>query len=201
MVASTIVPVCDLDPLGLQMHVHRFQHQPAKIVPLQQVTEPQGSSSRPVPERCRGRRRRTAACRRLVQQLLHAGVRQVEPLLHEVRPQHDRQTHRLPSVARLRIVRTHQSLQPRPRNDLLHLIQETAPAGSSDHTSQTPPDSPDSAASSQLTSQTIRLTNQAAVAELVQSLPKGSVVGGLSIAREATPPFRRRCHRKLYRSG
>jgi hypothetical protein len=31
----------DADALGLQMQVHRIQHQTAQIVPLQQVTEPQ----------------------------------------------------------------------------------------------------------------------------------------------------------------
>ena len=41
MVASTIVPVAMRDPPGLQMHVHRVQHQPAQIVLLQQVTEAQ----------------------------------------------------------------------------------------------------------------------------------------------------------------
>jgi hypothetical protein len=49
-------------------------------------------------------------------------------LLPEVRPEHDRQPHRLPPIARLRIVRSHQRFQPRPRNHLLHLIQEKLPS-------------------------------------------------------------------------
>jgi hypothetical protein len=40
MVASTMRARLDLEALGLQMHVHRVQHQPAKIVLLQQMTEP-----------------------------------------------------------------------------------------------------------------------------------------------------------------
>lgn len=42
----------DLDAFGLQMHVHRIQHQPVQIVLLQQMTEPQ--------DRCLIRRRRHA---------------------------------------------------------------------------------------------------------------------------------------------
>ena len=36
--------------------------------------------------------------------LFHAGVRQAEPLLQEIRPQHDGQTHRLPAIASLGII-------------------------------------------------------------------------------------------------
>src|ERR1035438_7908674 len=104
---------------------------------------------------------------RFVQRLFHPGIRQVEPLLNEVRPQHNRQTHRLPSVACLRIVGPHQSLQPRPRNHTLHLLQK-----------QLPPTLPPVLLKHTLTCQTlllhpvhlatIRLINQVADAELVQ---------------------------------
>ena len=61
----------DLDAPGLQMHVHRVQHQPSQIVLLQQVTEAQ--------DRRLIRRRRHAEIdaheppqrRGLIQRLLH----------------------------------------------------------------------------------------------------------------------------------
>ena len=48
--------------------------------------------------------------RRFVQRLLDAGIGEIEPLLQEVNPQHERKTHRLTAIARLRIVRLDQSL-------------------------------------------------------------------------------------------
>src|SRR5450756_3163160 len=101
----------DLDPLRLQMHVHCLQHQAAKIVPLQHMTE--AKDRRLIRRRgdAKVNANETPYRRRLIQELFHARVRQVEPLLHKVRPQHDRQTNRPATVASLRIVRTHQRLQ------------------------------------------------------------------------------------------
>src|SRR5712692_3843891 len=155
------------DALGLQMHVHSLQHQTAQFVLLQQMAE--------AADGCLVRRRRnpeihaneSAQRCRFVQRLFHPGIRQVEPLLNKVRPQHDREAHRLPSVTRLRVVRTHQSLHRRPRNYTLHLLQK-----------QLPPTLPTVLLKHRLTCQTlllhpvhlatIRLINQAADAELVQ---------------------------------
>jgi hypothetical protein len=99
------------------MHVHRVQHYPTQIVLLQQVTEAQYGRFL----RRRGHTKigahEPAHSRGLIQQLLDAGVGQIELLLHEV---HDQKPYRLPPVTRLRIVRTHQRLQ----EPLLHLIQE-----------------------------------------------------------------------------
>jgi hypothetical protein len=114
----------DLDPSDLQMHIHRVKHQPTQIVLLQHVTEAQYGRF----VRRRGHAKidahEPAHCRRLLQQFLDAGIGQVEPLLYEVCPEHDRKPHRLPTFARLRIVRTHQRLQCQPWNHLLHLIQK-----------------------------------------------------------------------------
>src|ERR1035441_5747360 len=99
------------------------------------------------------------------------GVRKIEPLLHEIRPQHDRQTHRLPPLTRLGIVRTHQRLQCRPPNHLLHLVQKQLATAL-----------PSVLLKHCMTRQTLlphrshltamRLINHSKVAELVQSLPK-----------------------------
>ncbi len=117
----------DLDPLGLQMEVHRIQHHAAQIMLFEQVPEPADSHLI--------RRRRSPKVhpneplqhRRFIQSFLHARVRQVEPLLHEIRPQHDLQPHRTPPVTSLRIVRLHQQAQRRPGNDPLHLVQKQLP--------------------------------------------------------------------------
>jgi hypothetical protein len=71
------------------MHVHRVQHHPTQIVLLQQVTEAQHGRF----VRRRGHTKigvhEPAHSRGLIQQLLDAGVGQIELLLHEVRPEHD----------------------------------------------------------------------------------------------------------------
>src|SRR5271168_1495685 len=160
----------DLDALGFQMHVHRLQHQTAKLVLLQQM--PEAQHRRLV--RCRSHAKvhsnEPAYRRRLIQQLFHAGVRQAKPLLHEVGPEHDRQTDWLTTLASLRIVRSHQRLKPRPRNHLLHLIQK-----------QLASRLPTVLLKHRLTRQTlllhrnhlaaIRLINHSKVAELVQRFP------------------------------
>src|ERR1035437_5372797 len=64
---------------------------------------------------------------RVIEGLLHAGIRQVEPLLQKISSQHDREAHWLPTVARLGIVRLHQRQQLRPRHHLLHLVQKKLP--------------------------------------------------------------------------
>src|SRR5487761_1540604 len=84
-----------------QVTVHRVPHLAAQIVLLQQMAEAK--------DRGLIRRRGHAQvdsgeapqCRRLIESLFHARVRQAEPLLQKVRPQHDRQTYRLPAVAGL----------------------------------------------------------------------------------------------------
>src|SRR4029077_12507478 len=60
----------------------------------------------------------------IVDRIFRLRVRQIEPLLQEVKPQHLLHSQRLSSVARLRIVRCDQPKQPRPRNHRIHLGQK-----------------------------------------------------------------------------
>jgi len=60
----------------------------------------------------------------IVNRIFRLRVRQIEPLLQEVNPQHLLHSQRLSSVARLRIVRCDQPKQPRPRNHRIHLGQK-----------------------------------------------------------------------------
>ena len=52
-----------------------------------------------------------------------SGFRQIEPLLHEVDPQHLLQTQRMAATPRLRIVRLDQRHEPRPRHDRIRLTE------------------------------------------------------------------------------
>src|SRR5205814_3423844 len=61
--------------------------------------------------------------RRVVQRLFYPRVRQVEPLLQKVNPQHALYSHRRPPLPRLGIMRRHQRTQLAPRHHLLHLFQ------------------------------------------------------------------------------
>src|SRR5207247_5616518 len=61
---------------------------------------------------------------RVVQRLFYRRVRQVEPLLQKVNPQHALYSHRWPPVPRLGIMRRHQRAQLAPRHHLLHLLQK-----------------------------------------------------------------------------
>src|SRR5258708_20960351 len=83
----------DADALAGQMVVHRIQHGSAQIVRLQQMAEPADAGL--------VRRRRTAKINahkapqrsRIIERLFYTWIRQLKPLLHEVRPQHDPETH------------------------------------------------------------------------------------------------------------
>jgi hypothetical protein len=89
------------------MVVHRIQHGSTQIVRLQQMAEPADAGL--------VRRRSTAKINahkapqpsRIIERLFYTWVRQVKPLLHEVSPQHDPQTHPTPPVTRLRVMRFH----------------------------------------------------------------------------------------------
>ena len=60
----------------------------------------------------------------VIDRILGLRVGEVEPLLQEVDPQHLLDSERLPSLARLRIVRLDQLKQPLPRNHRIHLSQK-----------------------------------------------------------------------------
>ena len=106
------------------------------------------SSNRPLPRPCRSRRwrkfrmvvssgrasdrlRPTETPDRfgLVEQILHAGVAQVVEQLHAVNPQHHRQRVGPAALARLGIYRPDALLQPLPRNQAVHALQEQLAAG------------------------------------------------------------------------
>jgi hypothetical protein len=63
----------------------------------------------------------------VVQRILHRRIGQVEPLLHEVDPQHPLHRHRLGAVAGLPIVRLDQPVQVLSGDHRIHLGQETLP--------------------------------------------------------------------------
>src|ERR1700691_1337115 len=65
--------------------------------------------------------------RRVVQGLFHRRVRQIEPLLQEINPQHLFQFFWPSPVPWFRIVRLNQGAQLSPRPPLLHLFQEHCP--------------------------------------------------------------------------
>jgi len=64
---------------------------------------------------------------RVIERIFHARVRQVEPLLHEIRPQHDLQANRTATITRLGIMRLNQRQQKRPGNNLVHLFEKLLP--------------------------------------------------------------------------
>jgi hypothetical protein len=161
----------DLDALGLQVDVDCVQHHAAQIMLFQQMTEAADGRLIGCRRRAKVNPDKPLQDRRLIQRLLHARVGQVEPLLHEVSPQHDLKPDRTPPVASLRIVRTDQRQQTRPSNHKFHLIQK-----------QLAPALPTILLELHLTRKcplphrssplTIRLINQAVDAEFVQRLPK-----------------------------
>jgi hypothetical protein len=59
----------------------------------------------------------------------HARVRQVEPLLQEVRTQHRQQRKRRSTGASFRVMRCNEVHQPRPRNDTIHFVKKDRFAG------------------------------------------------------------------------
>ena len=93
------------DAVRLQVEVHRIEHSAAQIVLFDQMAE--AAYGRLVRRRSRAKVHADEPLqhRRFIQRLFHTGIGQVEPLLHEVSPQHNLETHRTTSVARLRVMR------------------------------------------------------------------------------------------------
>ena len=117
----------DPHPFGLQVQVHCPQNLFSQVVLFQQVAKLAHRGL--VRHRLRSQinPRKLAQRRRVVQRLFHRWVRQIEPMLEKINPQHLLQLFRPPSVARPRIVRLDQGAQLRPRHHLLHLLQEYCP--------------------------------------------------------------------------
>jgi hypothetical protein len=124
IVASTIVPVPDLQAPRLQDLAHLGKQRLTQLLVLQQTAELQQ-------RRCVGHSLASQIDsnkppqRRAVEQRVFArGIGQVEPVLHEIHPQHPFKAHRRAAVAGLRVVRRNHLAQLRPRHDLLHGRQE-----------------------------------------------------------------------------
>jgi len=64
---------------------------------------------------------------RIVERLFHCRVRQVEPLLQKIEPQHPLDPDRRAAIARLGIKRRDQPAQRRPWHNALHLGQKRRP--------------------------------------------------------------------------
>ena len=116
----------DLDASPTQVVVHRRQQHLAELVLLQQV--PELADRRLVRRAFHAQIDADEAAHRdgVVQRFLDCRVRQVEPQLQEVDPQHPLQRNRRTTavLADLRIRRLHRRRQLRPWNDLVHVRQE-----------------------------------------------------------------------------
>ena len=147
MVASTIVPVATWSPLAARWRCtwsnsRRPRSWASSRWRKRHTVVSSGTGSRP-----RSIPTKPAHRLQIVDRLFHRRVRQVEPLLQKIEPQHPLDPDRRTAIAGLGIVgldhaRTAPTTAPpapsRPK---------TPPAGSSAHSAQTPP-SPSSAASS-----------------------------------------------------
>jgi hypothetical protein len=116
----------DLDAAAMQMLVHRRQQHLAELVPFQQVSKlaHRGLIRRPFDPQINADE--TAHRDRVVQRFLNRRIRQVEPQLQEVDPQHPLQRDRrsATALAHLRVRRLHRRRQFRPRNDLVHVREK-----------------------------------------------------------------------------
>src|SRR5579859_3395449 len=113
--------------LRLQVQIHRPQNLFSQIVLFQQVPELAHRGLIRYRLRAQVNPDELAQSRRVIQRLFHRRIRQVEPLLQKINPQHLFQLFRPSSVARLGIVRLDQRTQLRPRHYLLHLFQKGRP--------------------------------------------------------------------------
>ena len=67
----------------------------------------------------------------VVERVFSLRIRQVEPLLHEVHPQHPLKPQRRPALACLRVVRFNERAQPCPRHHRIHLRKKSLSASRS----------------------------------------------------------------------
>jgi hypothetical protein len=73
--------------------------------------------------------RKPAHRHRVVEGFLHARIREIEPLLQKVHPQHHLKLLRRTAITGLRIHRRNQRAQISPRYDAVHLRQKLLPTG------------------------------------------------------------------------
>ena len=123
--------VGDLHPVPAQILIHRGQQLLAQLVLLQQMPEL-------AHRRLIGRRfytqvnpDKSAHRGRVIQRLLDGRVRQVEPQLQKIDPQHPLQWNRRPAtgLTDLRVKRFDNTQQLGPRKDLLHVCQKLRSSG------------------------------------------------------------------------
>ena len=119
IVASTIVPGRQQQPLLVQQAGAPWRRSPRSADASPADGESAGSSSRRDRIVARARCPQSGASTPSRTARPRSGIRQVEPLLHEVDTQHPLQRHRLRTVARLRVMRLDQPDQvhqesPRP---------------------------------------------------------------------------------------
>ena len=122
-------PGLQQQPLLLQQPADEGKDLLRQPVPLRKVPEPQDRRlvrDRIIDQLDPGK---TSHRLRVVQRILGCRIRQVEPLLHEVDPQHPLHRQRLRAVAGLRVVRLDQRQDPGPGNDRVHLGQKPFPTG------------------------------------------------------------------------
>jgi len=113
-----------LQALGFQLLVHLQKQTRAKIVGFQQTTELQQRSGIGYTPTAKINSHEPPQ-RGAVQQGFLAGlIGKIEPVLHEIHPQHPFQSHRGAALAGLGIVRCDHRAQGRPRHQRLHPRQE-----------------------------------------------------------------------------
>src|SRR5271163_3662339 len=109
------------------MPLHLVEQLPAQIVGLQQMAE--AAHRRLVRHWLAAEINadEIAHRQRIVEDLFHRRVRQVEPLLQEIDPQHPLHPDRRAAIAGFGIERLDQPAQPRPRHHPFHLGQKYRP--------------------------------------------------------------------------
>src|SRR5438105_7052168 len=124
IVASTIVPVATFSPFAAKC---RCTSSLAQIVRFEQMTE--AAHRRLVGHRLAAEVDvdKMPHGRRIVERLFHRRVRQIEPLLQEIDPQHPLDPDRRAAIARLGIEWLDQRAQRRPRHNALHLGKKRCP--------------------------------------------------------------------------
>src|SRR5215472_1893689 len=160
------------DSLGLQVQIHGSQNLFSQIVLLQQMPE---LAHRGFVRHRLGPQvnpRKLAQRRRVVQRLFHCRVRQVEPLLQKINPQHLLQFFGPTPAARFVIVGLDQGAQLPPRHHLLHLFQKHWLVASSSCTARIPSSSPVSSADSSSSCWHDSIYTPCGKGALNQSLPR-----------------------------
>src|SRR5215471_2451484 len=116
-----------LQSLRRQVPLHLIKQLPAEIVLFEQMAE--AAHRRLIRHRLAAEvdANKTPHRPRIVKRFFHRRVRQIEPLLQKVDPQHSFHPDRRAAIAGLGIKRFDQRAQRRPRHDALHFIEKRRP--------------------------------------------------------------------------